>query len=58
LAAIRSGHTLAEAMHAHAAADLGLVRSFRHRISSFNADNKSKPFNDLSGTTLYRKVFF
>ena len=29
-AAIRHGHALAESMHAHAAADLGLVCSFYH----------------------------
>jgi hypothetical protein len=58
-AAISSGHTLAKAMHTHAAANFGLVCTFRHEISSFNVgNNKSKPFNDLSGTTLYRKVFF
>jgi len=34
LATVGSGHALAKAMHAHAAADLWLIRSFRHVRSS------------------------
>ena len=34
LAPIGSGHTLAETVHAHATADPGLIRSFRHFNSS------------------------
>jgi hypothetical protein len=29
-AAVRSGHALAKSVHAHAAADLGLIRSLNH----------------------------
>jgi hypothetical protein len=58
-ASIGSRHALAKTMYAHAASNLGLVCTFWHEISSLNMDNnKSKPFNGLSGTTLYRKVFF
>ena len=34
LSSVSSGHALAETMYTHTAADLGLVRSFRHKLSS------------------------